>query len=157
MRLKTIIQAEKSNIDFGKWTEGHISRSSFPLSKVKEKSYKLGKAYKWRVVRFDALRKRIRVLIVLNKEKEIFRARLGVEDGGDMVVLCDHEFHASEPGWHCHFTLKTVDSLTTGAVRDGKRKRPTNSDASAVFNVTEASALAIASKRYGFDPKGELF
>lgn len=154
MRLKEIIKADKANLDWGKWQAGHITRSSFPLSKVKEKAYKLGQAYSWRVVRFTALGSRIRVLIVLNTEKEIFRARLAVESAGDLVVLCEHEFHASEPGWHCHYTLRDVDSVTPGAYRDGKRKRPTGTDASAAFNVTEASALAIAAKRYGFEPKG---
>lgn len=156
MKLKTIIKAEKSNFDWGKWHAGHIQRSSFPLSKVKEKSYKLGKEYKWRVVRFTAHSKRIRVLIVLNEEKQIYRARLGVERDGDMVVLCDHEFHASEPGWHCHYTLQHIDSVTEGAVREGKRKRPSDTDAAAAFNVTEASAVAVAAKRYGFEPKGDL-
>jgi hypothetical protein len=156
MRLKTIIKADKSNLQFGKWNVGHITRSAFPLSKVKEKSYKLGKAYKWRLVRFTALERNIRVLIVLNEEKEIFRARLAVEDNSDLIVVCEHEFHASEPGWHCHYSIKDVNSITPGAYRDGKRKRPTSSDVSAVFNVNEANALAIAAQRYGFDPKGDL-
>lgn len=157
MRLKDIIKAEKTQTDFGAWREGHIQRSAFPMSKVKEKAYKYGKAYKWRLVRFQALGKRVRVLIVLNEEKQIFRARLGVERGNDMAVLCDYEFHASEPGWHCHFTLKQLDSVEEGAARDGKRKRPTASDVGAAFNVTEASALAVAAERYGFKPKGSLF
>ncbi len=81
MRLKEIIKADKANLYWGKWQAGHIIRASFPLSKVKEKAYKLGQAYSWRVVRFTALESRIRVLIILNTDKEIFRARLAVERG----------------------------------------------------------------------------
>lgn len=156
MRLKDIIKAEKSAFDYGKWQTGHIPRHAFPQSKVKEASYKLGPAYRWRVVRFTAMGERIRVKIVLNQSKEIFRAKLGVEVGGDMVVLCEHEFHASEPGWHCHFTTKPLDSVVPGTVRTGKRKRPTKIDVGAVFNVSEATAVDIAAKRYGFDQKGLL-
>ncbi|QQQ17420.1 hypothetical protein JIP62_08615 [Brevundimonas vitis] len=156
MRLKDIIKAEKSAFDLGKWQYGHIPRHAFPQSKVKESAYKFGRAYSWRIVRFTALGRRIRVKIVLNESKEIFRAKLGVEEGGDMIVLCEHEFHSSEPGWHCHFTTKPLNSVVAGTVRAGKRKRPTAIDASAVFNVTEATAFDIAAKRYGFDQKGSL-
>ena len=156
MNLKEVIRASKSEIDTGRWADGHIPRAAFPLSKVKEKSFKLGKSYSWRLVKFNALGSGFRILIVLNKDKEIMRCRLGLEDSGDMKVLCDHEFHASEPGWHCHFTLKDVSLLTPGVVRaDLERRRPKMADPTAKFMVTKDGALTIAAERYGL-PKGTL-
>lgn len=156
MNLKEVIRSSKADIDTGKWADGHIPRAAFPLSKVKEKAFKLGKAYSWRLVKFNALGSCFRILIILNKEKEILRCRLGMEESGDMKVLCEHEFHSSEPGWHCHFTQKDVSLLTPGVVRtDLERRRPKVADPMAKFTVTKDGALTIAAERYGL-PKGTL-
>ena len=40
MDLKTIIRSAKTNVDTGKWLVGHIPRTAFPLSRLKEKRYK---------------------------------------------------------------------------------------------------------------------
>lgn len=155
MNLKEVIKAEKTDVETGQWHVGHIPRTAFPLSKVKERNYKMGVSYSWRVVKFQCLGKKCRVLIYLNEDKEVFRARLGIEDDGDMLVLCDYEFHSSEPGWHCHFTIKPVSSIEPGVVRGGKRRRPILSDAKATFAVTKANALSVAAKRFGFEKLGD--
>lgn len=155
MNLKEVIRAEKTDVDVGQWSAGHIPRAAFPLSKVKDRRYKYGLAYSWRVVKFTCLGKKWRVLVFLNLEKGIYRARLGVEDSGDMVVLCDHEFHASEPGWHCHFTLEELSYIEPGCVRDNKRKRPKMEDPKASFPVTKANALSYAAARYRFEKLGD--
>ena len=157
MNLAEVIRSKKDAVDLGKWTAGHIPRSAFPLSKVRDKAYKFGPAYSWRLVRFGCDGLKCRVLLILNVEKEIFRARLGIEDSGDIIVLCDHEFHGAEPGWHCHFTAKHVEELDSGAVRgNGKRKRPKMPDPAAKFSVTPANAVALAAARYGFATPGIL-
>ena len=124
MNIKDFIRAEKANLDTGKWASGHVPKSAFPLSRSKPKTYKFGPEYHWRLVKFDALSEECRIWITLNENKEIFRARFGVLRAGDMTVLCEHEFHASEPGWHCHLTFDHLDSASTGGMRWDKQKWP---------------------------------
>jgi len=156
MNLKEVIKAEKTGLDVGKWNDGHIPRSAFPLSKVKDKSYKFGPSYSWRVMKFSCLGNKCRVLIILNEGKQIFRARLGIDKDGDMVVLCEYEFHSSEPGWHCHFTLADLESIEPGAARDGKRRRPKMDNPAALFTASKANAVAIAARRFGCEVVGGL-
>lgn len=156
MNLKEVIRADKQDVELGAWASGHIPRSAFPLSKVKDKAFKYGPSYSWRVIKFACLGKKCRVLLILNADKGIYRARLGVEDAADMVVLCEYEFHASEPGWHCHFTIKDISSIEPGVVRGGKKRRPKMEDPQAAFPVTKANALTYAAVRYGFEKSGGL-
>lgn len=85
---------------------GHIPRKSFPLSKLKNKRFKYGPEYEWRIVTFRALDHAFSLLIMLNENKAIYRASLGMHVDQDVVVLGMHEYHSSEPGWHCHFSLQ---------------------------------------------------
>lgn len=153
--LKGIMRATKTNLDTGKWVRGHIPRSAFPMSRLKEKRYKYGPEYAWRLVKFEAADYRCRILILLNEGKEILRARLGVEVNGDMVVLSDMEFHASEPGWHCHVALKPIAELGSGAARHDARKWPKDSSQKE-FRVDESNALSAVAKHYNFEAQGEL-
>jgi hypothetical protein len=153
--LKSIIRGAKTNLDVGKWVRGHIPRNVFPMSRVKDKRYKYGPEYAWRVVKFEAEGHQCRILILLNEDKEILRARLGVEVNGDMVVLSDFEFHASEPGWHCHVALKPISQLGSGAARHNAKKWPKASSRNE-FGVDAASALSVVAKYYNFQAQGEL-
>jgi hypothetical protein len=153
--LKDVIRSEKSNVDTGKWANGHIPRAAFPMSKLKDKRYKFGPDYAWRIVKFDALGHAFRVLIQLNMDKEILRSRLGVLINGDTVVLSDFEFHATEPGWHCHVALQGVPQLVPGVARHDKRKWPKDSSRKE-FNVDESNALSVVAAHYRFQAQGEL-
>lgn len=153
--LKDIIRSKKTNIDTGKWTRGHIPRSAFPMSRLKDKRYKFGPEYSWRLVKFEALTKPCRILIFFNDNKEILRARLGVEVNGDMVVLSDYEFHATEPGWHCHVAVKPISELGSGAARVQTKKWPKNSSQKE-FRIDEAGALSFVAKHYNFEAQGDL-
>lgn len=129
MNLKALIGATKSYVRVGDWKQGEIPRAQWPSRRAKSKFYKWGPLYKWRIVTFSALGKDCRVLILLNEAKQIFRASFGVTENGDTRVVCDYEFHASEPGWHCHARcdeLGTIDAGTNrfGAVRLPKSNRP---------------------------------
>ena len=126
VRATDVIRAPKSQIDTGKWQAGHIPPSAFPLSKAKRKNYRYGAAYRWRVISFQALECRCRVLVLYNEGKGIFRASLGIEINGDMRVLCMHEFHADEPGWHCHAHLVEAADVDVGVFRTGMNKWPGN-------------------------------
>jgi hypothetical protein len=155
VNIKDLIRADKTDLDTGKWAKGHIPRAAFPLSKLKDKKYKYGPEYSWRVIKFKAESASCRVLVWFNSSKEILRARLGVEVNGDMVVLCDHEFHASEPGWHCHVTFEDVATRTPGVARN-TTKWPRTIKPAARFGVTEANALTIVSEFFRLKSQGEL-
>ncbi len=156
MNIKDIIKAEKTDIDHGEWKSGHIPRSAFPMSKLKNKRYRFGPEYKWRVVKFTVGALKGRVLILLNEGKEIYRARLAIEQNNDLVVLCDHEYHANEPGWHCHFSSDELDTIEPGAARSHTTRWPQSpsSCSKQLFAVSEKSALTEAADRYRFHAQG---
>jgi hypothetical protein len=124
MDIKEVVRALKTDIHLGEWIAGHIPRSTFPLSRVREKTYKLGPEYRWRIITFDCLRRSFRLLIVFNEGKQIYRATLAIEVERDLIVLCQYEFHASEPGWHCHVTFREIDGLPVGVTRSHLRRWP---------------------------------
>lgn len=158
MNLKQVLRGTKLTLDEGKWHTGHIAPSAFPLSLLRSKSYKFGPEYKWRVARFECIDQVCRVLIVLNENKQIFRATLGIEDGSDMRVLCQYEYHASEPGWHCHLTLDDHKAVPAGAARSHLRRWPKAGVAHVKphFAVSAASALTLAAERFRFKAQGDL-
>lgn len=158
MRLRDIIRAEKTDIQISDWTRGRISRAAFPLSKAKGKHYKQGSAYEWAVIRFAALGGTFRILLRLNESKAIFSATLGMDDGGDTKTLCVHEFHASEPGWHCHVDLRDVSEVAPGLHRANMRRWPRGSapHSRLVFGVTKANAIGAALRFYRVEERGPL-
>lgn len=155
MNIKELIRAEKLDVDVGKWSFGHIPRSAFPMSKLKDKRYKYGPDYSWRVVRFNALGYKCRILILFNDSKQILRSRFGVDVNGDTVVLCDYEFHATEPGWHCHVTPEDHVRVPPGIARSDKTKWPRNSSRK-TFGVEENSALTVVCEHFSVNCQGDL-
>lgn len=159
MRATDVIQADKTNIELGSWATGHVTAKSFPLSKAKAKNYKYGPSYKWRVVKFDALGHKFRVLVLFNQGKGIFRASLGVEVAADMRVLCMHEFHAKEPGWHCHAHLCEAADVDAGVFRGAMRKWPKKGklpEHQQFGILDETAALRRAIDFYKVETKGAL-
>jgi hypothetical protein len=155
VNLKDFIRAEKTNVDLGKWLKGHIPRSAFPMSLLKEKNYKFGPDYSWRLIKFVALERKCRVLIWYNEGKQIFRSRFGVEANNDMIVLCEFEYHAGEPGWHCHVTANDISQIVPGQARGDKKKWP-RSPSRQEFHATKDSAVSIVAERYNFSAQGDL-
>ena len=156
--LAQFIAAEKSDVDEGSWQSGNVSPTAFPLSKAKNKRFKFGKEYKWRLVRFSCLGYKCRVLILFNDGKFICRSSFGVEIDNDLAVLCTHEYHASHPGWHCHLTMMSHDKVTPGLFRSGQRRWPQASarHSRVGYGITEASALSHVAERYRFQAQGGL-
>lgn len=73
--------------------------SAFPLSKAK---LSIRACYRWRVMKFECLQRRFRVLIAYRQDKEVFLAYLAEDLGSDMHMLARYEYHATHPGWHFH-------------------------------------------------------
>jgi len=124
MNLKTLIGSVKSSVKTGEWRRGEIPRSQWPSRKAKSKFYKWGPLYTWRIITFSVEGRDCRVLLLFNENKQIFRASLGVTSQGDTLVLCDYEFHASEPGWHCHARCGDISSISAGTNRFGAVRLP---------------------------------
>lgn len=159
MQVSDVIRAAKSDIEIGEWKSGHIPRSAFPLSKAKPKNYKFGPEYKWRVVTFKTESGKFRVLLLVNEGKNIFRATLASETlDGDLIVLCQHEYHQSEPGWHCHVNFSEVDRLPRGVARTHLTKWPKYNPvhAQVEFAVSTSSALSLAASCFKFSAQGDL-
>ncbi len=136
MELKDIIRAPKDGISLGDWKQGRIRYTDFPVAKAPSRAFRYGPAYRWRVIGFDALGVRCRVLVLFNYTRSIFRATLGVERQDGLVLICDHEYHATEPGWHCHVSKEAVEDVPTGLRRFHMRKWPRRPAASRRGNVT---------------------
>lgn len=160
MRLKALISAEKVSIKIWDWKQGEIPRSLWPSRRAKPKFYKWGPLYKWRVISFFALDTDCRVLILFNETKQIFRASFGITEGGETRVLCDYEFHASEPGWHCHARCDDVATLSPGTNRFGSVRLPRYNRPHrrtefkfGKSELSEASAFQCAVTVYGLDKR----
>ena len=164
MDLRALIGAEKSSVRSGEWKQGEIPRAQWPSRKAKPKFYKWGSLYRWRIMTFSALGHECRVLLLLNESKQIFRASLGVTSAGETTVLCDYEYHASEPGWHCHARCEDISAISTGTNRYGGIRLPKsgNKHRRSEFTfgksqLSTASALHCAVKVFKIDNReGEL-
>ena len=114
IRLQEIVRSSKSDIQVGGWHQGRVPRAEFPIAKS---SYDLGRSFRWCVIKFVALDNHCRVLVVLNEPKQKFQAFLGVFADTRLRILCCHEFHAGEPGWHCHAVCGEVTKVPEGFMR----------------------------------------
>jgi len=83
--------------------------TAFQLSRRRGQSFRLGTAYRWRIIRFRACGNQFRLLLAFNLLKEQYRATLALEGDRDMSVLASYEFHGTHPGWH---VLATCDDIT---------------------------------------------
>lgn len=157
--IKDIIRADKTNVQISRdWKSGHIPRARFSLSRAKNKAYKFGSAYKWRTISFDALGHKCTVLVLLNTGKQICRMTLGVEEAGDMKVLGHHEYHSSEPGWHCHVHRKPINKIEGGIFRKGQERWPKNEELTnnKEFNANTDNAIGLAADFFNIQNTGTL-
>ncbi|MBB3937724.1 hypothetical protein [Aureimonas phyllosphaerae] len=124
MDLRSIISAPKESIKTGEWRRGEIPRVQWPSKRAKAKAYKYGPLYQWRIVTFACSGHDCRVRLLLNEDKQIFRASLGVVVSGETISICDYEWHASEPGWHCHARCDEFRHLSASFNRFGGQRIP---------------------------------
>jgi len=163
MDLKFIISSEKENIETREWQTGHIPRKLWPSRKAKAKAYKFGSGYSWRVITFECCDLDCRVRILLNEQKQIFRASIGVTENGETKLICDYEFHASEPGWHCHARCDDIAELDSLKTRFGGLRIPKagafHRRTEFIFNtqpIDKLSAFNCAIKIYNICATGDL-
>lgn len=157
--LSDIIRAEKTNVSTGVWKTGKIPHASFPLGKA-AKGIPVGPCWMWRLCEFEALGLHCRVLVRLNLDYQRYHAVLAVETNGQLRVVCHHDLHPPEKGWHCHFIPGNVLETFPGVMRDRDRMRVWQSEPSKAldqaFTVTRANGLTYAANRYRFRAQGGL-
>lgn len=150
--LKDVITSSKTAIAVSAWRNGEIPYSQFPLSISGRKALKYGPQYEWCLINFECIGHKFVTLISINIEKQIYRARLACRKDDDMRVLCDHEFHAGEDGWHCHFYNGECENLKPGVRRDKNllRRWPASpkSRSRRVFDVSKLTAVGRAVGRF---------
>jgi hypothetical protein len=161
LRLKEIVRASKSEIKIGAWHSGKVERRDFPIAK---KAYGLGRSFRWCVITFQALDIECRVLVVFNEPKQKYEAILGVMAvDGSLRILCSYEYHATEPGWHCHATHDDVTTLSHGFMRGpwirripGARKQHRLGKYPKFTIGNESKAVRFAIDRYKIGERGTL-
>ena len=161
MRLRDVILAEKSDVQYGQWKAGPMPKSSFPLTKSGNKTLKFNKGYDWCLVTFTALSSEFRLLVAVNVLKEQYYAHLGMKCTGDMRMLGSFEFHGTHPGWHLHAGCGDVSLIPSGRYEGPWRKMLPHSHADCrrkAFGVDENNRLLIALKVFkvfGSDSQGQ--
>jgi hypothetical protein len=156
MYLRRIIRAPKTAIKIGSWRAGKVPKADFPIAR---QAYGLGNSYEWCVVSFQAMGADFRVLIVLHEAKQKYQAMLGAMAGGILRLLCSYEWHASEPGWHCHATCEDASNIPRGIMRGPwirripKANKPHRRQK---FEVTKANAVRLAIDQYRIEEPGAL-
>ena len=150
MRVKDIFMAEKKILDWGKWNQGgKVPKSLFYL--IKSNQFQFGKAYRWRVIKFEALGEYFRVLVVYNLNKEQFYAHLGMEIGRDMKLLTSYEFHGTHSGWHVHSACGLIEHIPVGRQKgpwNRRIPRAKQHHRNTEYGVTDVNAADKACKAF---------
>ena len=139
MNVWKIRSEDKTALEFGRWETGKMSRSAFPMSKARAKAYRLGSAWTWRVIKFDADGSQYRILVAYRTDKEQFMATLAVEDAGDMRIVASLEYHPTHGGWHIHYASEPMVNVPSG-VRRGPWVRRMECVKHEQFGLTGSSA-----------------
>jgi hypothetical protein len=114
--LRALVRAPKRILNDGEWKAGVMPRTAFPLSRSGNKAYRLGNR-RWRVVLFEALGLRCRMLIQYHPGLGQYQASWGVEHEGDIKVVAQLEYHPTHGGWHVHACCSDIADVPAGIRR----------------------------------------
>ena len=162
MKVSEVLFSEKTAIGATNWTGEKIRTKDFPLNKGR---FPLTKRWRWRLERFEALRRQFRLLIAYHITVPEFLAVLGEEVAGDCRVIASLEYHRSHPGWHVHSSCEHCELLPIGQSRPPAFKRIPRSMVyhrnvdflPANLGMTDTSADDIAMDFFHLDGTGDLF
>lgn len=122
LKLRRVINGAKVVTSWGKWTKGDkpMPKAAYPLSK---NAFTIAKAYTWRVIEFECLGKKFRLLIAFRLDLNRYQSHLGMVVGNDTLTLARYEFHAGEPGWHMHCRCDDTGAVP-GTMKCSDRRFP---------------------------------
>jgi hypothetical protein len=143
VRARELILKPKTVTKAGEWKTGKMTRNAFPLSPAR--SFRLGASWTWRIDVLEIDRVECRLLTAFDPLKQRFMAWLSYQRGDSYTVIARLEFHASEPGLHCHAACdRPVHETPVGIVKPfGTRRVPRygTKHRRIKYDMTEASAL----------------
>lgn len=158
MKLKRIIASQKVITDEGIWKSGvKMPKSIFPLSK--SHSFKVPQSFNWRLVCFECLGEKFRLLIYYRYDISSYSATLGHDVGGDMLVMARLEFHGTHPGWHMHAVCDSTGRVPGRTGADIRFPDANSFHKDLIFGVVDDStAYKTAIKAFKLiDPLQDLF
>lgn len=112
----------------------------------------MGSNYTWRVVLFDALGEKFRLLIAFRTDLNQYEALLGLVEGSDTKAIASYEFHGTHDGWHIHANCDSFDRLKPGIKVSGREIRLPKAKARhrrSSFDVNDNNALDKAREIFG--------
>jgi hypothetical protein len=154
MRVAAVIRAPKTNVRTREWTEGKIPASEFRF-RPHQPAKKLGRSWLWRVITFSALGEQFRLLIVFHEPKQMCSLTLGLVHGDLVTVVCIHEYHPNEPGWHCH-SVRDCHQGANDWTHRRLRRFPRKPVPGARFGLDRRGATALAVRFFVLGSPGPL-
>jgi hypothetical protein len=85
MRALRAIRERKTLVESGRWRDGKMPQTAFPLSK--SHTYSLGSGWRWSVWRVAANGRAFRLLVAYEAAKAQYQAWLALESGSDQALL----------------------------------------------------------------------
>ena len=114
MRLRHLIQKQKTQISDTEWREGDMTPRHAPYFR---KTKPVRRRWKWRSAQAED-RAGIKYVIVYlcNFYRNNWKSTLAVQVGKDWSVVGRFEYHGSHPGLHCHADCNRggIETGTTG-------------------------------------------
>lgn len=98
---------------------------AFPMSAKPKRSFRLGSAWRWRIIHFSALEHEFRLLVAYRQDIDEYLAMVGMVVENDTRIIAELCFHGSHPGWHMHFDCGNLTNAPVGVQRwPGMSRRP---------------------------------
>lgn len=120
MKLRRVIGAPKLVTSWGAWKSGDkMPKTAYPLTK--NTTFKVSAPYSWRLVTFECLGAKFRLLIAYRLDISRAFCYLGKEVGTDTLTMARYEYHATEPGWHLHCFCDDDGKVAGSTKCDDKR------------------------------------
>lgn len=155
MRVQAHVKTPKRVVDPGRWHQGKISSSAFPLSRS---PIKLGGAWRWRVLQLESATCRYRLLVAYRADKPNLYAWLAQDHPKGLAVLCCLEDHQKphEKGLHCHALCGEDPEIPFGAQRyPGMIRVPRfGATHNRQAEFTDTSVLPLALNFFEVNPSG---
>ncbi len=117
MRVQDILKASKQITDWGKPQQGNMGPAVLPMSRRPKRSYRLGSVWRWRLIRFDALGQRFRLVVCYHTQIDKYQAFLAGDVGKDCRLLAEYAYDPSHGAWHFHVTCGDTSKTPTGVMK----------------------------------------
>ena len=167
MKVADVLNADKTDLQQGKWTDEKPKKSDFPMSKLRGQRFPLTRKWRWCVITFDAAEKKFVIMAAYHKHLPEYKAVLAERIGEDTRTLLRYEYHANHPvvGWHVHTNCGDVTGLELGSTKpNGQERIPSvhkfhrrSSYAGGIDSMDDTLAFEIAAQQFRLPVTPDLF